>query len=88
MLKISPGTAKGHLLRECVAIIWDECTMSHKGSLGALERTLRELRMTFNSSFFSGVIIILAGDFRRTLPMIPRLTTADELDACLMQSTL
>jgi len=88
ILKISPATAKGRLLRECVAIIWDECTMSHKRSLEALERTLRELRKNFNSSFFGGVIIILAGDFRQTLPVIPRSTPADELDACLKQSTL
>jgi len=71
-----------------VAIIWDECTMSHKRSIEALERTLRELCKNFNSSFFGGVIIILAGDFRQALPVIPRSTPADELDACLKQSTL
>ena len=32
--------------------------------------------------------ILLAGDARQTLPVIPRSTLADELDACLKSSVL
>lgn len=31
-------------------------------------------------------MILLAGDFRQTLPVIPRSTAADELNACLKSS--
>jgi ATP-dependent DNA helicase PIF1 len=35
-----------------------------------------------------GTVIVLAGDFRQTLPVIPRSTPADELNACLKASYL
>ena len=35
-----------------------------------------------------GVVVLLAGDFRQTLPIIPRGTMADELKACLKASRL
>lgn len=58
--------------------------MSHKKSLEALDRTLRDIRGV--DSIMGGVVLILAGDFRQTLPVIPRSTPADELNACLKQS--
>ena len=36
----------------------------------------------------SGVTVVLSGDFRQTLPVIPRGTKADELKACLKSSVL
>lgn len=84
--EISRGTSRARLLQECKAIIWDECTMSHKKALEALDRTLRDIRG--NSSIFGGMVVVLAGDFRQTLPVIPRSTPADELNACLKQSPL
>ncbi|XP_075687660.1 ATP-dependent DNA helicase PIF1-like [Rhinoderma darwinii] len=35
-----------------------------------------------------GVVLVLAGDFRQTLPIVLKRTPADELKACLMQSVL
>ncbi|CAF2373646.1 unnamed protein product [Rotaria sp. Silwood2] len=35
-----------------------------------------------------GVVVLLAGDFRETLPVIPKGTMADELKACLKASYL
>ncbi|GFT13416.1 hypothetical protein TNCV_3200551 [Trichonephila clavipes] len=50
--------------------------MAHKKSLEALNRTLQDLRG--NEQLFGGALILLAGDFRQTLPVtIPRSTTAD-----------
>lgn len=78
------GTAK--LLKRCHIVIWDECTMAHKKSVEALERTMRYIRD--NSDLFGGALILLAGDFRQTLPVIPRSTPADEINACLKSSYL
>lgn len=74
----------GRLLQQCKLIVWDECTMAHKKSVEALDRTLKDLRN--NQEIFGGALILLSGDFRQTLPVIPRSTPADELKACLKTS--
>lgn len=43
--------------------------MAYTKSLIALDRILRDL--CGNESPFGGVVILLAGDFRQTLPVIP-----------------
>ncbi|XP_046803760.1 uncharacterized protein LOC124419194 [Lucilia cuprina] len=58
----------------------------HKKSLEALDKTLQDLRN--NQSRFGGAMILLAGDFRQTLPVIPRSTPDDELNASLKSSVL
>ncbi|UYV73324.1 hypothetical protein LAZ67_10002721 [Cordylochernes scorpioides] len=83
---ISKNSGMGKVLQTCKLIIWDECTMAHKKGLEALDRTLKDLRANGNS--FCGALILLSGDFRQTLPVIPRLTPADELNACLKSSVL
>ena len=83
---ISKGTATAELLQKCVLIVWDECTMSHKAAFEALDRTLQDLRG--NKQLMGGVALLLAGDFRQTLPVIPKGTPADELNACLKASYL
>ncbi|GFY26457.1 ATP-dependent DNA helicase PIF1 [Trichonephila clavipes] len=83
---ISKNSGMGKVLQTCEIIIWDECTMSHKKALEALDRTLRDFRG--NRRIFGGALILLSGDFRQTLPIIPRSTPADELHACLKSSVL
>ncbi|GFU77444.1 ATP-dependent DNA helicase [Trichonephila clavipes] len=83
---ISKNSGMGKVLQTCQIIIWDECTMSHKKALEALDRTLRDFRG--NRRIFGGALILLSGDFRQTLPIIPRSTPADELHACLKSSIL
>jgi len=60
--------------------------MSHRQALEALDRTLQDLRG--NGKIMGGVVLLLAGDFRQTLPVIPKGTMADELKACLKSSYL
>lgn len=60
--------------------------MAHKKGLEALDRTLRDFRR--NQLIMGGALILLAGDFRQTLPVIPKSTPADKLNACLKNSTL
>lgn len=83
---ISKTAGMAKVLQQCKLIVWDECTMAHKKSLEALNRTLKDLRG--NQELFGGVTILLSGDFRQTLPVIPRSTAADELNACLKASYL
>ncbi|XP_049302983.1 uncharacterized protein LOC125776145 [Bactrocera dorsalis] len=60
--------------------------MAHKKSLEALDRSMQDLRN--NKNRFGGAMILLAGDFRQILPIVPRSTPADELNACLKSSIL
>ncbi|XP_055614537.1 uncharacterized protein LOC129760881, partial [Uranotaenia lowii] len=83
---ISKNSSMAKLLQSCKIIIWDECTMAHKRALEALDRTMKNLRN--HTGHFGGAMILLAGDFRQTLPVIPRSTAADEINACLKLSYL
>ena len=83
---ISKASGIGKVLQKCKLIVWDECTMAHKKSLEALDRSLQDLRGNIRP--FGNALILLAGDFRQTLPVVPRSTPADEINACLKYSTL
>ncbi|XP_026475834.1 uncharacterized protein LOC113381056 [Ctenocephalides felis] len=41
-----------------------------------------------SDQIFGGAFLLLSADFRQTLPVIPRSTYADEINACLKQSFL
>lgn len=83
---ISKQSDMAQVLREAKVIIWDECTMAHKGSIEALNRTLQDIRG--RNHLMGGVTVLLAGDFRQTLPVVPRGTRADEVKACFKSSIL
>ncbi|XP_062525690.1 ATP-dependent DNA helicase pif1 [Bombyx mori] len=83
---IAKHSAMAKVLAVSKIIIWDECTMAHKRALEALNRTLKDLRN--DSRCFGGAMILLSGDFRQILPVIPRSTAADEINACLKSSNL
>lgn len=74
------------VLQKSAIIIWDECTMAHKHSLEAFHRTIQDLKS--NNKLFGGTVLLLSGDFRQTLPVIPHSTLAGEINACLKQSFL
>ncbi|EPB68547.1 hypothetical protein ANCCEY_12359 [Ancylostoma ceylanicum] len=83
---MSKGSGKAHVLKMFKVIVWDECTMAHKRALEALDRPLQDIRE--NNRLMGEAALVLAGDFRQILPVIPRTTPADELNACLKASYL
>ncbi|GBM96060.1 hypothetical protein AVEN_111452-1 [Araneus ventricosus] len=88
-VKAVPGirhSGKAKILKDCELIVWDECTMSYKAAFEALNITLKDIRR--NNNRMVGVTMVLAGDFRQTLPVIPRGTRVDEMQACLKSSYL
>lgn len=60
--------------------------MTHKKSLEAVNRSLKDIRD--NKNIMGGVLLVLAGDFRQTLPIIPMGTPADEMYASLKRTPL
>lgn len=74
-------------LRKCNVIFWDECTMTHKKVVEAVNASLQDIRNE-DSKPMGGILLVLAGDFRQTLPIIPKGTAADQIDACIKRSFL
>jgi hypothetical protein len=58
------------VLRETNIIIWDEVPMQHKYAADCVDRNLRDL--LGNDVPFGGITVVFGGDFRQTLPVIPR----------------
>ncbi|KAL8616750.1 hypothetical protein ACOMHN_017787 [Nucella lapillus] len=83
---ISKGTGTAAVLKECQLIVWDQCTMANSKMLEALDRLLRDIRD--DNRLMGGLTVLLSGDFRQTLPVVPKGTPADELKACLKASSL
>ncbi|UYV62704.1 hypothetical protein LAZ67_2001639, partial [Cordylochernes scorpioides] len=83
---LNADSAMGEVLRQCKFIVWDECTMAHRHALEAVDITLKDCRQ--DQRPMGGVVLLMAGDFRQILPIIPRGTIADELHACLKASPL
>ena len=69
-------------LKEASILIWDESTMAHKDMLMCLDRLLRDL-MKEDEIPFGGKCLVLGGDFRQCLPVIPHGTSAQQASACL-----
>lgn len=74
-------------LRKCQGFFWDECTMTHKKALEAVNASLQDIRNEVSTTM-GGVLLVLAGDFRQTLPIISKGTAADQINACIKRSTL
>ncbi|XP_045536286.1 uncharacterized protein LOC106720810 [Papilio machaon] len=83
---ISKSSERGKMLQQCKLLVWDECTMSHKRAIEALDRTMKDIKG--NQDTMGGMVVLLAGDFRQTLPVITKGTPADEINACLKASVL
>ncbi|KAI8430432.1 hypothetical protein MSG28_000709 [Choristoneura fumiferana] len=86
MCNIPKQSKLAEVLRKTKIIVWDESTMAHKRGIEALDRTLQDIRN--KQTLMGGMTVLLAGDFRQTLPVVPKGTRADEIKACLKKSTL
>ena len=60
--------------------------MTHRKDLEIVDRSLRDLLRVEQP--FGGALLVLAGDFRQLLAVVPGGTQANTIDACLTQSAL
>ena len=86
MCNINVNSPLADLIRKSKLIIIDECSMQHRYHMEALDRTLKDI--TSQSKPFGGKIIILSGDFRQCLPIIPGAGQAAIVDSALNRSPL
>ncbi|KAG3095780.1 hypothetical protein PI125_g16174 [Phytophthora idaei] len=74
------------LLKRTSLIVLDEAPMTYRFQYEAVDRTLRDLLK--NDMPFGGVTMLLSGDFRQTLPVIPRAGPAEVIAVSLKRSSL
>uniref|UniRef100_A0A1S3ZWQ4 ATP-dependent DNA helicase n=1 Tax=Nicotiana tabacum TaxID=4097 RepID=A0A1S3ZWQ4_TOBAC len=89
---IKQGTTLANLIIKAKLIIWDEAPMMHRYCFEALDKTLRDiLRFKDASNLhrpFGGKTIVLGGDFRQILHVIPKGSRQDIVNASLNSSYL
>ncbi|XP_021974611.2 uncharacterized protein LOC110869685 [Helianthus annuus] len=89
---IKQNTQLAHLLQEVRLIIWDEAPMMQKYAFEALDKTLRDIlgfpAYANRERVFGGMPVLLGGDFRQILPVIPKGKREDVVQACINKSYL
>ncbi|KAH8947643.1 hypothetical protein BDL97_11G053400 [Sphagnum fallax] len=83
---IRTNYALAELLRKTSAIIWDEAPTCHRFTVEVLDRTLQDVMKSDQP--FEGIVVVLGGDFRQTLPVIPKGKREDIVGATLPRSHL
>ena len=69
MSSIRAQEPRAEVLRRAVLILWDEVSMVPLAALDCVDRLLRDL--TGDSRPFGGKVLVLGGDFRQLLPVVP-----------------
>jgi ATP-dependent DNA helicase PIF1 len=83
---------KAQLFGMASLIIWDEAPMMNRLAFESFERTMRDVmnKIVFGASKlpFGGKTVVLGGDFRQILPVVPKGGRADVVHATINSSSL
>ncbi|CDF38382.1 ATP dependant DNA Helicase PIF1 [Chondrus crispus] len=82
----STNSDTGRTLQQVDLIIWDEIVMCHRHCIETVNRSLRDLMQTDRP--FGGKFLVLAGDFRQILPVVPGGSRGQIVSACVKASPL
>jgi hypothetical protein len=74
------------LIKLTKVIIWDEAPMQHRYAIEALDRTLQDI--LDQELPFGGLTVLFGGDFRQILPVIPRGSREQIINASIRKSRL
>ncbi|XP_057723372.1 uncharacterized protein LOC130939271 [Arachis stenosperma] len=89
---IKQGSPLAKLICKAKLIIWDEAPMLNKICYEALDKSLKDI-LRSSSSYnedlpFGGKVVVLGGDFRQILPVIPMGSRQDIVQATINSSYL
>ena len=87
MLQISAQSSLAKLVKMAKIILIDEATMLDRLQLETLDRSLKDL-VGISEEPFGGKVILLAGDFRQCLPVVPGANRAGTVGHCINKSRL
>ncbi|KAF7140271.1 hypothetical protein RHSIM_Rhsim06G0045600 [Rhododendron simsii] len=82
----SKQSSQAELFKTTSLIIWDEVPMQHRYCVEAVDRTLQDI--CDNNKPFGGITVVLGGDFRQILPVIPKGVREQIVGASLRRSVL
>ncbi|CAN6372728.1 unnamed protein product [Urochloa humidicola] len=89
---IKKNTHLAQLIQQTSLIIWDEAPVNHRYCFEALDRTMRDILSANDPSLsakqFGGITVVLGGDFRQTLPVLPNAKKHQVLAASITRSPL
>lgn len=92
MCGISHNSDIAELIKSTSLIIWDEAPMQHRYSFECLDRSLRDIMKAVHADRFhmpfGGITVVLGGDFRQILPVIPQGTRGQIVSATITRSKL
>ncbi|XP_058122881.1 ATP-dependent DNA helicase PIF1-like [Anopheles ziemanni] len=74
------------LIRQASLIVWDEASMGSRYALEAIDRALQDVVGVQRP--FGAKVMLLCGDFRQILPIVPKGTDAQIISQCLKKSPL
>jgi len=83
---IKPLTPASDRIREASLVIWDEATMASSLALECVDRLFQEAKL--NDTTFGGTTVLLGGDFRQTLPILPGADSAAVVQGSLKYSKI
>ncbi|KAK9049518.1 hypothetical protein SSX86_021980 [Deinandra increscens subsp. villosa] len=89
---IKQSTQLAELIQQARLIIWDEAPMTKRHAFEALDTTLRDIigykKPENKERMFGGLTVLLGGDFRQILPVIPKGKREDVVQSCINRSPL
>nr|GEV42697.1 hypothetical protein [Tanacetum cinerariifolium] len=89
---IKQNTQLAELMQEVQPIIWDEAPVTQRYDFEALDITLRDILgfkcLEKRSKLFGGMTVLLGGDFKQILPVIPKAKRPKIVQACINRSEL
>jgi hypothetical protein len=83
---ISRNAHLKELIIQTKVIIWDEASMQHRHAIEALDRTLQDILGQDHP--FGGLTVLFGGDFWQTLPVIPRGSWEEIINASICKSRI
>ena len=86
IFNITAQSTLAELIKQARLLLIDEATMLHRYQLEAMDRTLQDLLS--DDRPFGGKVLVLSGDYRQCLPVVPRASRAGVVDTCLTRSLL
>jgi hypothetical protein len=81
---ISVQGTLAELIRLCKLVVWDEAPMCNKYAFEAVDRCFKDIMKS--ECLFGGKVVVLGGDFRQILPVIPHGTRMDIVASTLKRS--
>ncbi|KAK6127772.1 hypothetical protein DH2020_038481 [Rehmannia glutinosa] len=90
--EIKVGSPLAELIVRSKLIIWDEAPMMHKHCFEAVDTTIKDIMETIKPGSqhipFGGKTVVFGGDFRQILPVVPKGSRQDIVNATINSSHL